>query len=165
MSEEQMNDSTFSRLFIIMIIAMTILTVILVVIAQFAANDVNDKLDARSDIENTQSLAKRISPVGSFSADSSEAIESKPAAPVILTGEEAYQSCAACHASGVAGAPIIGDNAVWADRISKGVETLYNNAINGFQGNAGYMPAKGGNTALPDESVKAAVDYMIEAAQ
>ena len=164
MSEEQMNDSTFSRLFIIMIIAMTILTVILVVIAQFAANDVNDKLDARSDIENTQSLAKRISPVGAFSADSTEVIESIPAAPVILTGEEAYQSCAACHASGVAGAPVLGDSSVWADRISKGIETLYNNAINGFQGNAGYMPAKGGNTALSDESVKAAVDYMVEAA-
>lgn len=165
MSEEQMNDSTFSRLFIIMIIAMTVLTVILVVIAKFAATDVNQKLDARSDIENSDPLAQRIAPIGTFSAQASEPAVITPTEPVILTGEEAYSSCAACHAAGVAGAPLFADKAAWADRISKGVDTLYSNAINGFQGTAGYMPAKGGNTALTDESVKAAVDYMVEAAQ
>jgi len=163
MSEEQMNDSTFSRLFIIMIIAMTVLTVILVVIAALAADDVNEKLDARSAVENTQSLAQRIAPVGSFSAETSE--PAPVAAPVTLSGEDAYSSCAACHAAGVAGAPLFADKAVWENRLSKGIETLYNNAINGFQGDAGYMPAKGGNAALSDESVKAAVDYMVEAAQ
>ena len=159
MSEEQMNDSTFGRLFIIMIIAMTIMTVIILVLASFAASDVNEKLDARSDIENTQTLAQRIAPVGTFAAETVEAVVE---APVLLTGEEAYTSCAACHGSGVAGAPKFGVKDVWADRLSKGTETLYLNAINGFQGAAGYMPAKGGNVSLSDESVKAAVDYMIE---
>jgi len=105
MSEEQMNDSTFGRLFIIMIIAMTIMTVIILVLASFAASDVNEKLDARSDIENTQTLAQRIAPVGTFAAETVEAVIE---APVLLTGEEAYTSCAACHGSGVAGAPKFG---------------------------------------------------------
>jgi len=166
MSEEQMNDSTFGRLFIIMIIAMTVLTVILVVIAGFASTEVNEKLDARSEIENSDPLAQRLAPVGTFSAQTSEApAPVVAAAPVILSGEEAYSSCAACHAAGVAGAPIFADQAAWTDRISKGIDTLYANAINGFQGTAGYMPAKGGNAALSDESVKAAVDYMLEAVQ
>jgi len=165
MSEEQMNDSTFGRLFIIMIIAMTVLTVVLVVIASFASAEVNDKLDARSEIENSEPLAQRIAPVGAFSAATSEETVTTVSEPVILSGEEAYSSCAACHASGVAGAPVLADQAAWADRISKGVDTLYSNAINGFQGGAGYMPAKGGNAALSDESVKAAVDYMLEAVQ
>ena len=165
MSEEHMNDAKFSRLFIIMIIAMIVMTVAIVVIAKFASSDVDERLDARSDIENSQSLAERIAPVGSLAATSSSIATTPVAAPIVLSGAEAYSSCAACHASGVAGAPLFANKAAWTGRISKGREVLYENAINGFQGNSGYMPAKGGNTALSDESVKAAVDYMIEAVQ
>jgi cytochrome c5 len=82
-----------------------------------------------------------------------------------LSGEEAYSSCGACHNSGIAGAPKLGDTADWSARISQGTDLLYDHAINGFQGAAGMMPAKGGNMALSDDSVKAAVDYMIENSQ
>ncbi len=155
MSEEQMNDSTFGRLFIIMIIAMTIMTIIIVVLASFAASDVNAKLDERSDRENTQATANRIAPVGSFSATT---VEAAPAVANVLTVDEVYAGCAACHASGAAGAPITGDAGVWTERLAKGIDTLYNNAINGYNA----MPAKGGNASLTDENVKAAVDYMLE---
>jgi len=74
-------------------------------------------------------------------------------------------SCAACHGTGVAGAPKFGDKAAWAPRIAQGVNVLYTHAIGGFQGKGGVMPAKGGNTALPDADVKAAVDYMVAAAK
>lgn len=162
MSEEQMNDSTFGRLFIIMIIAMTVLTVIIMVLASLASSDVNERLDARYQEESTQSIAERIAPVGTFSAEATA-----PAALVVevLTGEQAYASCAACHTAGIAGAPTLGVADVWADRIAKGIDTLYQNAINGYQGESGYMPPKGGNMALSDDAVKAAVDYMVEAAQ
>ncbi len=77
-------------------------------------------------------------------------------------GEGIYKSsCAACHSAGVAGAPKSGDKAAWAPRIAQGKDTLYKHAIGGFQGKAGVMPAKGGNTSLSDADVKAAVDYMI----
>ncbi len=155
MSEEQMNDSTFNRLFIIMILAMTALTAIIMVLASVASSEVNEKLDARSDRENTQAVTSRIAPVGTFSATTVAAAPT--AAPADLTGADAYAPCAACHASGAAGAPIVGDAGVWAERIAKGTEALYSNAINGI----GAMPAKGG-LSLSDNTVKAAVDYMLD---
>jgi len=72
-------------------------------------------------------------------------------------------TCAACHGAGIAGAPKLGDKAAWAPRVAEGASTLYTHAINGYQGKSGMMPPKGGNTALPDADVKAAVDYMLSA--
>ena len=161
MSDQSMSDARFGRLFILMIVAMTVLTVIIVVLAIFASADVNQKLDERSEIENSQAVADRLVPVGAFAAG--EPAAEVAAAPVILSGEEAYASCGACHDAGVAGAPAFGVVAAWSDRLGKDIETIYSNAINGYQGNAGYMPAKGGNSSLSDESVKAAVDYMLDA--
>ena len=72
-------------------------------------------------------------------------------------GEQVYrQSCAVCHATGVAGAPKTGDKAAWAPRLARGMDALYTSAING----KGAMPAKGGNPSLSDADVKASVDYM-----
>ena len=77
-------------------------------------------------------------------------------------GKKIYDaSCLACHAAGVAGAPKLGDKANWAPRIAQGNDTLYTHAIKGYQGKAGMMPPKGGNMALKDDEVKAAVDYMV----
>ena len=53
-------------------------------------------------------------------------------------------ACMACHGAGVAGAPKIGDAAAWGPRIAKGADTLHKHAIEGFQGQAGFMPPKGG---------------------
>ncbi|HZZ94053.1 MAG TPA: cytochrome c oxidase subunit II [Usitatibacter sp.] len=69
--------------------------------------------------------------------------------------------CTACHSTGVAGAPKVGDKAAWAPRIAKGKDQLYHDAIHGLNA----MPPKGGNAALPDDAVKAAVDYMVSQAR
>jgi len=74
-------------------------------------------------------------------------------------------NCEACHGAGVAGAPKVGDKAAWAPRIAQGVNVLYTHAIGGFQGKSGVMPPKGGNLALPDADIKAAVDFMVAAAK
>ena len=80
-------------------------------------------------------------------------------------GKKLYESvCMACHAAGIIGAPKFGDKTAWAERIKQGPATLYQHAINGYQGKAGMMPAKGGSAASDDE-VKAAVDYMTAAAK
>lgn len=71
------------------------------------------------------------------------------------------QVCAMCHAAGVAGAPKPGDKADWAPRIAQGNDVLYQHALEGFTGSKGMMPARGGNPSLPDDKVKAAVDYMV----
>ena len=80
-----------------------------------------------------------------------------PVAAVPNTGEQAFtQVCSACHATGVNGAPKIGDHAAWAPRIAQGKETLYKDAIAG----KGNMPPKGG-TAWPDATIRMTVDYMV----
>ncbi len=87
-------------------------------------------------------------------------------AALAADGKAVYdQACMACHAQGVAGAPKLGDTEAWAPRIEQGEETLYENSINGFQGETGVMPPKGGFANLSDEEVKAAVDYMVEESQ
>ena len=78
-------------------------------------------------------------------------------------GQGVYMNfCAPCHASGVAGAPKTGDKAAWQGRINKGEEAMASLAIKGFQGSSGFMPAKGGNSALTDEEVTSATTYMVE---
>jgi len=77
-------------------------------------------------------------------------------------GEKVYKTaCFACHDTGVANAPKIGDKAAWAARISTGQEALYTTALKG----KGAMPAKGGNASLSDDTVKAAVDFMVSKSQ
>ena len=65
--------------------------------------------------------------------------------------------CNVCHGAGIAGAPKAGDKSAWGPRIAQGKPALYEHAIKGIR----MMPAKGGNAALADGEVKAAVDYMV----
>ena len=77
-------------------------------------------------------------------------------------GKKVYDTvCMVCHGAGIAGAPKLGDKAAWAPRIKNGVDALHASAIKG----KGAMPPKGGNAALPDADVAAAVDYMVSAAK
>lgn len=71
-------------------------------------------------------------------------------------------ACSACHGQGIGGAPKTGDKAAWAPRLAQGTATLYKHAIEGYQGKAGVMPAKGGRADVSDDLVKAAVDHMVE---
>jgi cytochrome c5 len=81
-------------------------------------------------------------------------------------GQGVYMNfCASCHAGGIAGAPRTGDKAAWQERSAKGSDAVIKNAIDGYQGDSGFMPAKGGNSALTDEEVSNAVLYMLEQSQ
>ncbi len=125
------------------------------------------RLDRSVLLASGSSPAERIKPVGevAFAAAKTpqEPVTAAMAASTpVRDGQQVYQAgCIACHAAGVAGAPKLGDKGQWATRIAKGLDTLYMSAVNGVQGTAGVMPAKGGNPALSDAEVKAAVDYMV----
>ena len=81
-------------------------------------------------------------------------------------GAELFKkTCAMCHQTGVAGAPKLGDKADWGPRIAQGKDTLYKHATEGFNGNKGAMPPKGGNPALQDDEIKAIVDFMVSKAE
>jgi len=117
-------------------------------------------------------VAERIAPVTKLAVagkDNSALAPPKPAqtAPLAdLGGEEVYNmACVACHGAGVAGAPKFGDKAAWGPRVAKGGDTLNEHAIKGFQGQAGFMPAKGGRTDLSDKSIMNAVDFMVSGAK
>lgn len=87
-----------------------------------------------------------------------EKAEAPVAAASAADGEGVYKGlCFSCHDAGIAGAPKLGDQAAWEPRLALGMDSLYETTIKG----KGAMPAKGGNPALSDEEVKAAVDYMI----
>ncbi|MGU9956402.1 MAG: c-type cytochrome [Arenicellales bacterium WSBS_2016_MAG_OTU3] len=81
-------------------------------------------------------------------------------------GKKTYEtSCIACHGTGVTGAPKLGDAEQWVSRIEQGMDVLTEHAIKGYQGKKGYMPAKGGNPTIPDENIKAAIEYMVSQSQ
>lgn len=112
-------------------------------------------------------LLERIAPVGKVRVSEPAAGQSE-AQPLLLAeagadaGKATYdKACAMCHGSGMAGAPKFGDKDAWAPRIAQGMDTLSAHAIGGFKG----MPAKGGNTSLSDDDVKAAVQYIVGASK
>jgi len=81
---------------------------------------------------------------------------------VLADGQQVYQNtCQACHATGAAGAPKVGDKAAWAPRIATGMDALVASAINGKN----VMPPKGTCTSCSDEDLKAAVEYMVSQSQ
>ena len=86
------------------------------------------------------------------------AADAEPAVD-LAKGKSVYDvACFACHMTGAAGAPKMGDTAVWGPRIAQGMDTLVNNAINGKNA----MPPKGGRVDLSDQDVASAVAYLVE---
>lgn len=81
-------------------------------------------------------------------------------------GKNTYDAaCAICHGSGLAGAPIPGNGeSGWSTRLQQGRDILLEHVIEGFTGDSGVMPPKGGQLQLLDEDVAAAMDYMLDQA-
>lgn len=68
------------------------------------------------------------------------------------------QTCAQCHANGLAGAPRTSDKAAWTQRLALGRDAMLTTVLKG----KGAMPPKGGNASLSDAEARAATDYMLE---
>ena len=85
-----------------------------------------------------------------------------PAPATSDVGEKLYkQACAACHIAGVAGAPKFGDKTAWAPRIATGMDAMVAAVISG----KGIKPAKGGAAGASDADLRAATQYMVDAAK
>jgi cytochrome c5 len=115
---------------------------------------------ALSDSEK-QAMIERIKPVGEICLEGDEScagvVVAAPAASA-RTPEDIYNAnCTACHSTGAAGAPRIGHADEWAPRVSKGMDTLYLHAIQGFNA----MPPKGMCMNCSDDELHATVDYII----
>lgn len=108
------------------------------------------------------SIAQRLAPVGKVrvatTTPPTTTTETASAPAVENISKNRYEaSCAVCHASGVAGAPVLGDKAAWKPRIAKGMDTLVKNALKGLNA----MPPKGTCMTCSDEEIRKAVEYMV----
>ncbi|MCS0629281.1 c-type cytochrome [Telluria mixta] len=108
---------------------------------------------AGSESQSAQAVAARVRPV----AEEGFAFKDANAPKVLQSGQAVYNAtCVACHGSGAAGAPKVGDAGGWGARIAQGYDTLVQHAVQGIRA----MPAKGGNPDLDDIEVARAVVYM-----
>ena len=127
------------------------------------------------DPEYRAAVAERLKPYGEVFLPGQELEAPGPQAPAVaepepvaamLSGPQVYnQACIICHGAGVGGAPVLDDASVWTTRLDQGIDVLRQHAVEGYQGEVGYMPAKGGNMSLADEEVWAAVDFMVSEVQ
>ncbi len=169
---------TPKQLLTVVVAAFVFPVLIIWLLGKFITGDA--PIDPNSPAFSEEAVAERLKPVGKLvlagdspqpdvqsegeSGQTAVAAAAPAEAPVADAGDPAEKakaiytaSCAACHTTGAAGAPKLGDNAAWAPRIKAGSETLYISAIKGKNA----MPPKGGNASLSDADVKAAVDYMV----
>ena len=167
MSQEQ--DQIFFRNYSIVIGILVLMIIAFVLVARWVGTDQEAYIEQRS-----EQTAQLTAPVGKIRIQGEEA-EPLAGSEVIAdaandmgaevnTGKQVYSGlCFSCHGTGLPGIPQFGDAAAWAPRIAQGTEILYERSILGFAGSSGIMmPARGGNPALSDDEVKAAVDYMVE---
>jgi cytochrome c5 len=170
------------KLAIGIVIGAAALIIGIMMLAQFAVGSYGDRSMKDEPAMSPEAVAKRLAPVAKEVVDPNApapaaaapapaapgpvVAAAMPAAPAKAGGSDAgkgtYEKvCFACHAAGVAGAPKFGDKAAWAPRVAQGKDALHASALHG----KGAMPAKGGNPALSDADVMAAVDYMVSAAK
>lgn len=80
----------------------------------------------------------------------------KETATVSMAAKVYEASCSACHANAAIGAPVLGDKEAWAEVLTKGIDQVYSNALNGINA----MPPKGG-ADISEKELNEVVDYMI----
>lgn len=167
---DQSDDQNFMNLFMVVIGALITVTIVLIFLARLIAGS-SQLVWVKQDPAYASAVAERIKPAARVNlpgeAPAAEAAAAasagQAAAPVAakLTGEQVYNAaCFACHGAGVGGAPKFGDAAAWKPRLAQGLATLNKHALQGFQGQAGVMPPKGGRVDLSDEEIIAAVAFI-----
>lgn len=159
-------DDVFARTFIGVFVFLFVLMVILIIGANMIAGD--NRTASEADAKAPESIM----PVGKVKkpgeATTVAKAESAPAAAAPaeaagpVDGGQVYNmACMACHGTGAAGAPKMGDKDNWAPRIAQGMDVLLEHATKGFQGKSGFMPPKGGRADLSVAQVEAAIGHMV----
>ena len=96
-------------------------------------------------------------------ADISDALQVAQLSDGFNPEQKYMASCFACHSTGAAGAPKVGDGMAveWEPRLEKGLDAVVANTVNGLN----TMPAKGLCFDCTDDDLRAIVEYMIETSQ
>ena len=168
---------TPKQLLAVVVLAFVVPILLIAMLASLASQSA----DPAAKVESQEAIANRLKPVGESVVDPNAPAPAPAPAPQVAVATPAvpaagaaapapaaaggdakvkgvYDSaCFACHTPGVAGAQKLGDKAAWAPRIKQGLDALHQAALKG----KGAMPPKGGNMALSDADVNAAVDFMV----
>lgn len=150
-------DKAFMSTFIGVLVGLVVLAVLFYAVANIVTSDL---VDEDHDGRMQAKIEENIRPVGQVNVGSvpASAAAGASVAAEPRSGDAVYNSaCAACHTSGVAGAPVLGDQAAWSARAAKGVDGLLSSAINGLNA----MPPKGACATCSDDELKAAIEYML----
>jgi cytochrome c5 len=159
-------DKQFYSTFFAIMGGLAVLAVILIIIATNLTTDVSEYKPPEVVLENIKPVG-RVNVAGKTEPGQAQAPAPAPAAAVETaaapkSGEQIYNSsCVACHATGAAGAPKLGDAAAWASRIAAGMDSLLANAINGLNA----MPPKGLCMACSEDEMKAVIEYIVNNSQ
>jgi cytochrome c5 len=136
---------------LIVVIALAFLVPIIGILLLASLITGDKTVDPTSPIMSPEAVAARLKPVGEVTLVDANAPK------VVKTGQEVVTAvCGACHMTGAAGAPKIGDKAAWGPRIKGGLDTLVKSAIAG----KGAMPARGGSPDVSDFELARAIVYM-----
>ena len=126
--------------------ALLLITALFVLTSQAVASDMSN-----------EAIEQRIKPVSSVYATSDAPAQESNVAAAPRTGEQVYNTfCVACHATGAAGAPKVGDTPAWAPRIAQGMDTLTEHALKGFNA----MPPKGTCMDCINDEIVATIEFM-----
>ena len=160
-------DKHFFDLFMLIIGILVGVSFGLFILARFVAGKTQEVYSIM-DAPYQEQVLENIRPVGRVALDGENVEQSVQVATIepvaeILSGPQVYnQACVACHGAGIGGAPTVGPGADWSARIAQGEDVLRDHVINGYQGEAGYMPPKGGRIDLSDDEIVSAMNYMLE---
>ncbi|MDX1513166.1 MAG: c-type cytochrome [Gammaproteobacteria bacterium] len=161
-------DDIFYREFAVILLLLTLFTVCMIIVASAIGSNAFEAMQ-----NSDGAIKERIAPVAQVrigdptkvvAAEASESMQVAAAAPAAesgaaKSGEAVYNAgCLACHTTGAAGAPKLGDKAAWEPRMAQGLEALVTHAING----KGAMPPKGGNPSWSEQEIRNAVEFMLE---
>jgi cytochrome c5 len=159
-------DKEFFTTFFIIMGGLAIFAIILVIIASKLTSDVTDYKPEEIVVENIKPVGEvyiagesepEAAPATASGADAAATAAAGP-----KSGEEIYNStCLACHGTGAAGAPKLGDAAAWAPRIAAGMDSLIANATNGLKA----MPPKGLCMTCSDAELQSAIEYLVDNSQ
>jgi cytochrome c5 len=130
------------------VLAFVVPVIIILLLVNFVS--MGSKPAAGTAALDEEAVSKRIAPVARI------VLKDASTPSVLKNGEEVFKAqCAACHATGAAGAPKLGDAAAWGPRLKTGYEALLTASLKGKNA----MPPQGGGD-LSDTEIGRGVVYM-----
>ena len=154
-------DKQFYTTFFVIMAGLAVLAIILVITATSLTSEVTEYKPEAVVIENIKPVGQ-VYVAGESEPESAAMAADAGTAAGPKSGEEIYNSnCMACHTTGAAGAPKLGDTAAWAPRIAQGKDKLLANATNGLNA----MPPKGLCMACSEAELQGAIEYMVSQSQ